>query len=120
MVRKAAKFRDLDDDTLKCRSWNHSWEHVVTYVDTYKQRKASRAVATLELQLQCTRCGTYRTDVYNRAKGELLSRRYEYNDEYLIGDLSSWGGRKTFNGNVRVELVARLSVDAKPRLKEVG
>lgn len=119
MVRKATKFKSFDDDTLKCRSWNHSWEHVITYVDTYKQRKAKRAVSTLELELQCTRCDTMRIDVYSRAQGELLSRRYVYPESYLVGDLSSWGGRKTFNANVRVELISRLSEGAVPRLEEV-
>lgn len=105
MARKSRSFADMETKNLTCRTLGHAWEHEITFV--VKQ-------GLFELHFKCLRCPTTRIDDWT-SRGLIDGRAYRYPDGYQIEGLSSWGGRKTFNQNVRAELVTRLSKGAKKR-----
>jgi hypothetical protein len=107
MPKKAKTFKGMDTKNLECRVLMHAWEHKQTFLT-----KEGR-VELLELRLECLRCPTVRIDVYLRSKGVLDSRQYRHPDNYLVEELKSWGGRKIFNNNIRIELFSRYIKGAK-------
>jgi hypothetical protein len=95
-------FRELDTKVLECRAWAHAWTHETTHL----LRDAEGRI--FEVSLRCLRCGTKRLDVIDAGTGLIDGRSYRHPEGYLIDDVPSWGGRATFNGNVRRELYGRL------------
>lgn len=104
--RKPQSFDDLKTEHLKCRTLTHPWEPMQTYLVTIDRRRA------YETLLECSRCGTTRTDhIFITGDREVAKHpRYGYVDGYLIEDLPSWGGYYEFRRNARVELYGRFLV----------
>jgi len=62
-------------DHLQCRDWGHSWRPFTAHwVEADK---------CFESVLRCQRCRSVRIR-YLSARGELLSSRYDYADNYLV------------------------------------
>jgi hypothetical protein len=109
MAKKHEALAEMDTEHLKCRTWMHPWDVEVTYSMTFRRSEH------LEIHLYCERCGGQRIDLVKRSTGELMRRRYIHPEGYMVEDLKSWGGRSTFNANVRVELYERYAVGAKKK-----
>jgi hypothetical protein len=110
-VAKAQSFDDLTTTTLKCRSLTHPWDPIRTVIKTVDRKKA------YVVTLVCLRCDSTAQDIVFVATGEKLPRRYHHVDGYLIADAKSWGKRKVFNSNVRLELYGRLVKNGNGRKK---
>lgn len=75
---------DLRTEFLMCRRsvLGHPWEH-------YQDGEKGRPSFGVLFSLRCTRCGTRRHDIRGY-RGELLSRSYDYPEDYkLSGQVSS-------------------------------
>ena len=108
---RVQRYGDMATEHLECRSWQHAWEHEVTFVTTVERRKA------YELHLRCMRCPARRRDMI--VAGAVVSRVYDYPDGYLLDDAKSWGSRAVVNANVRTELMERLTTVKPKRLRAV-
>lgn len=109
MPSRIRAFHQMSDSAVFCRSLNHSWG--VQGNEIIRRYKHSKRDG-LRLFLACTRCGTTRTDTYWR-DGFLGSRTYSYVSDYIVEDRPKWGSAKTFNANVRQELMKRVMKGAK-------
>lgn len=68
---------DVERMQYECRFLRHSWD-VFSPIDFARTGLWKRAI-----HLRCLRCGTVRHDALD-SRGELLTRRYEYPDEYRM------------------------------------
>lgn len=112
-MKKARAFKEMSDDTLKCRSLGHAWDiEMVT-----RHREDGESV--WHVAHVCIRrgCGTTRLDVVPVGTSldlpYTLSRRYGYPDDYLIDDVKSWGGALLVKRNSRDVLLRRLKQNAR-------
>jgi hypothetical protein len=96
-VRKA--LREYDDDFLLCRRGNlgHVWEVVGFF------RQADGVVAR---RLECPRCGTTRTDHWDRTSAERHASTYHYADGYQMKLDGDYAGAT----DVRREVMRRANV----------
>lgn len=59
----------------RCHSLGHSWDSI----PTGPEDRPAYGIAYL---LRCVHCATVRRDVLSRVTGDLIHRRYRYEDEY--------------------------------------
>lgn len=76
----------MSDEALECRDSNHAWSKLPA--DPARRSQLFRD-GMYERIRECTRCTTKRIDVYTIRTGELVSRRYDYADDYLITEKGS-------------------------------
>jgi len=71
----------------RCRTLGHSWDPIpVTKPPTYG----------VAIDLRCEHCHTVRRDTISRITGDLMTRRYDYEDDYRDVEHSTrsiWRGR---------------------------
>jgi len=100
-MAKIKGFPEMPTEHLKCRSLGHAWDPQRTVFIKEGRRRAYHT------DLICLRCKTPGIDIVYVSDGDKKPRKYKYKG-YLIEDAKSWGDRKTFNRNVRLELYGRL------------
>jgi hypothetical protein len=94
--------RSYDETFLLCRVGNlgHVWSVVGFY-------RAPNGITCR--QLRCERCGTERTDYWNRSTAERYAGRYKYADGYQI---PTYDGVGASAADVRREVMRRATVYA--------
>jgi hypothetical protein len=70
-----ARRRTTDGDMLMCRTFGHAWDYVSS--DGSQGPKGGEP-----FWVGCVRCASVRRDFVALGSGELLSRRYVYEDAY--------------------------------------
>lgn len=99
LKRRKRNARNLDEVHLDCRLLSHNWLRVA---DTHEDPP----MFGVRVCFDCTRCGTQRCDVVQRSDGSLLTRSYEYAENYHLEAIE---GERPVNAPVmRMELIRRL------------
>lgn len=90
----AAKFaKSIPTEYVGCRAYGHQWDLA----------RAEKRKSTVEVWIWCRRCKCNRRETVSRS-GEVLTRKREYPEGYLVRGI----GRINDRGVFRVESVSRL------------
>lgn len=73
----AKSWRKVDEGYLSCRLFGHVWDRAPN-----RQPIGRRYLAGERITLECLRCSTIREEVWSRATGECIQRRYDYPEGY--------------------------------------
>jgi hypothetical protein len=92
--------RGYDEVFLDCRDLRHQWA-----VDGYYRTPEGQ----VHRDLTCGRCGTERTDRWDRASGDRLPSHYRYVGGYKV---DSFDGERVGPNDVRLEVLRRVKVYA--------
>jgi hypothetical protein len=85
---------NLKDDFVICRTLLHSWDEIPDDGGRLKEYRTNKTTA--RMLFRCTRCGTCRYEVWNILTGDLVSRSYDYVEDYQADPGSGWTQRKIF------------------------
>jgi hypothetical protein len=80
---KDTRLASLSEQALECRDTNHAWRRTSSTRFEVAQKIKGRIVK-LARTLTCLGCGATRTDVYAYPSFELLRRKINYPEGYLI------------------------------------
>lgn len=94
MARRWANY----DSFIECKTFGHSW--FVTDAPTFA--RANEKGVKYEMDLECKRCRTRRTDRLN-ISGEVVGRSYKYADRYR----DATGAEKPTRPEMRLLIIRR-------------